>query len=137
MIDTHFTPKYYGDDPLLLTRITNTIRNLPADVAAFAIDRCAFVSVGRVAAGWTLPGRIGVHPSQRRSRNMWIIVLLESLPPEDANGAIAHEIAHAWLGHDMIVGLPEDGETQAASMVAEWGFTGIGSDPEYCNRPYQ
>jgi len=45
----------------LLHLITLTIKQLPDDVRYFALDRCVFISVGRISKGLILPGRIGVH----------------------------------------------------------------------------
>jgi hypothetical protein len=65
---------------------------------------------------------------------MWVILLDENIPEEDRESAIAHEVAHARLGHDRLGEMPDDCETQAANLVKEWGFTGKGADAEYCER---
>ena len=81
--------------------------------------------------GLTLPGRIGILGS-RRSRNRWIIVLDDAEhSSKDFDATIAHEIAHAWLGHDRIGEIPEDCEPQAAALAREWGFLGRASDLDY------
>ena len=98
------------------------------DAKRFALDRCTFTSVGHDIVGMTLPGRIGVHSAERRSRNVWIIVVLDQELGEEFQTTIAHEIAHAWLGHDRCGELPDDCEEQAAKLAKSWGFTGHGAD---------
>ena len=118
---------YFGESDEVVKVIVETIAKLPATVAAFAIERCAFVSVGKVACGITLPGKIGVNARTRRSRNQWVILLTERLPSHDRHSIVAHEIAHAWLGHDKLsINLPKDCETKAAGLTKSWGFTGKG-----------
>jgi len=99
---------YYGDSSELDTAINKTLHNMPREIALFAAERCSFISIGKAAMGMVLPGRIGVHYYNRRSRNMWIIILDENIPDKDLHGAIAHEVAHAWLGHDRLGEMPND-----------------------------
>jgi hypothetical protein len=129
--------KYYGDDSELLLWIQLTLTKLPIDVARFVIDRCSFVSTGRVNLGLILPGRIGVHFLERRSRNTWVIILSENLPASEEESVIAHEIAHAWLGHDRLAEMSDDVEIEAANLTKLWGFVGRGADPEYCNARFK
>ena len=120
---------YWGEDPDLSARIVSAINQLPDRVAAFALERCTFVSVGRATLGIVLPGRVGVL--NRRSRNVWIIVLDERMSPKDVDGVIAHEIAHAWRGDDRLGMMPKDCEVKTAQLVKEWGFTGTGADEKF------
>jgi hypothetical protein len=99
-------------------------------VGRFALDRCAFTSVGQTILGMALPGRIGVHVAERRSKNVWIIVSLDQEPGEELQTTVAHEIAHAWLGHDRCGDMPTDCEEQAARLAKSWGFGGEGADAE-------
>ena len=124
---------YYGDDPELHLWIRRTLIKLPVEVARFVIDRCSFASVGRVNFGLILPGRIGVHVVERRSRNTWVIILSENLPASEEESVIAHEIAHAWLGHDRLAEMSNDVEIEAANLTKKWGFSGRGANPDYCN----
>ena len=124
---------YYGENPLMQGLIAATIARLPRDVSVFALDRCRFVSVGVGASGITLPGRIGVHGVEHRSRNCWIIVLDDRVAHDQIQSMIGHEIAHAWLGHDRLGETPEDCERQAALLTGKWGFVGDGADPEFCD----
>ena len=120
---------YWGADPDFSARIVSVMNRLPDQVTAFALERCGFVSVGRASLGITLPGKIGVHNG--RSRNVWIIVLDERMSPEDVDGVIAHEIAHAWRGDDRLGMMRKDCEVKTAQLVKEWGFTGTGADVKF------
>ena len=61
----------------------------------------------------------------------WVIALRNSLPPEDALGDIAHEIAHAWLGPDVpLAQIPDDSEVRAEEQAEAWGF------PQTSHGPY-
>ena len=120
---------YWGEDPQLRARIVGVMGQLPDRVAAFALERCGFVSVGRASLGIILPGRVGVV--NRRSHNVWIIVLDERMSAKDVDGVIAHEIAHAWRGDDRLGMMPKDSEVKTARLVKEWGFTGTGADEKF------
>lgn len=108
--------------------IVATIMRLPRDVMQFALDRCCFISLGRGVQGITLPGRIGTDEAGR-DENTWIIVLSDDLAFHEAESTVAHEIAHAFLGHDRLDDMPEDCEVQASTLAQSWGFTGRGADP--------
>lgn len=122
---------YLGESDETHTWILETINRLPMDVAAFVADRCCFVSVGKNTLGLTLPGRIGVHFLEKRTRNCWIIVLEDDVSPEHAHSLVAHEIAHAWRGDDRCGIHPEDCEIETAKLVKRWGFKGLGADVEF------
>ena len=129
---------YYGDDEGTRQLIARVVLQLPSDVAEFTLDRCRFLSIGESCYGMTLPGRIGTHWLDDNSSNVWLILLVENLdrlPGEDARSIIAHEIAHAWLGHDRTAPESEDFRTDAARLTQQWGFYGKGSDPDYCRAP--
>jgi len=127
---------YHGEDPGLRDRIVNVLSLLPDDVTDFALDRCAFLSVGKASAGMVLPGRIGVHGHEKRSRNFWLVLLDENMPGDDS--VIAHEIAHAWLRHDRLAADDcETWERDAADLARSWGFVGRGTDVEFCEGPYR
>jgi Zn-finger nucleic acid-binding protein len=126
---------YHGDDPQTEALIAQTVARLPDEVAEFVFDRCIFLSVGGAKDGFVIPGRIGVHPRERRSRNVWLIIVADEIPADDVLSIIAHEIAHAWLRHDRLAIVSrEQGmlwEIQACELAQEWGFTGAGTDAEY------
>ena len=86
----------------------------------------------------TLPGRISSHRIDRRTRNMWLVILNERTPDDEIDGTIAHEIAHAWLKHDQLsIDIPDTCKVDAALLAGAWGFTGKGTDPEHCDRTRQ
>lgn len=126
----HYRIAYLGESEFTRAHIANAVSRLPGDVQDFACERCRFVSVGEGAMGITLPGSIGVNAHEKRSRNMWIIVLDDRIPVEELDGVVAHEIAHAWLGHNRCEEVTVDDEVAAATLTREWGFTGRGADPE-------
>jgi hypothetical protein len=123
---------FYGEDAETRLRIIRVLYQLPEDVISFVLDRCSFLSVGRTTSGMVLPGKIGVHAQEKRSRNCWLILLDER--EIDDESVIAHEIAHAWLGHDRISAYDtEIWEIDAANLTKSWGFEGRGSDVDACN----
>lgn len=133
---------YFGDHAPLQQTIVETIARLPDEVAEFALERCRFISVGESLFGVVLPGRIGVdhyrgrpagHYSEALPADNWIIVLADPLPDEGAHSIVAHEIAHAWRGDDRLGNPPDDCEEATARLTAEWGFSGLGADAEYCS----
>ena len=106
------------------------IHRLPTDVREFVFEKCYFE---------TMDGMCGTVFRSSSLAYEWVILLGE--PPdgdmfsEDSIGIVAHEIAHAFLGHDSLAGMagkevPPDHETQACALAAQWGFTGKGiEDP--------
>jgi hypothetical protein len=66
---------------------------------------------------------------------MWLVVLSEYLEGGEGEGIVAHEVAHAWLGHDPAICLDGDEEAEneiaASKLAAEWGFSGIGASPSH------
>jgi len=127
--------RYYGDDGEIHRSVCLAVMRLPQAVQDFACERCAFLSVGRSCFGMCVPQMLcEIRPETVEGR--WIVLLDERTPEGDVLGIVAHEIAHAWLGHDRCApdGCPKDCEVQTANLVAQWGFTGIGADPRYCDR---
>lgn len=121
---------YFGDDVGLERAIVQTLARLPDDVREFALESCRFLSVGRADLGMVLPGRVGA--SEVVSEPRWLVLLEENVLSEDVHGIVAHEIAHAFLGHDRLsIDTPADCEKQAASRAREWGFDGAGTDEGY------
>jgi hypothetical protein len=93
------------------------------------LDRCFFTAItGRDQGGFfvTAPYLEGRTVS----------VLYGSWPVGDVQSAVAHEIAHVWLGHPEadFGNEAETHEDEAAAQVRERGFTGLGSLP-YGERP--
>ena len=82
------------------------------------------MSAGGATLGTVIPGK--------RLANFWLIFLADDLPFIDTPGIVAHEIAHAWLGHDKLSAeFTAVVETDAANLTASWGFPGRGADPTY------
>jgi hypothetical protein len=120
---------YSGEDHGIHETLIRVIAALPREVQDFALDRCHFTSVGRSSWALTLPGRVGTHRFDGDSENMWVIVLSENLELSDEDGIVAHEIAHAWSGHDRLGEQPPDCEIVASNLTQQWGFSGIGANP--------
>jgi hypothetical protein len=133
--EIHYDLAYHGESSDIHTQIIETISRLPKKVAKFAVENCCFISVGEAIYGIALPGRIGTKNTnlRRTTRNAWIIVLSENCNEKDIHSIIAHEIAHAWRKDDRLARPPEDCEIQTANLTRDWGFTGCGSDADYCN----
>lgn len=126
--------EYYGDSERLLHAIRRVVSKLPKDNARFVLQRCVFISIGLGSFGMTLPARIATHAVEKRTRNMWLIILDERIADDEAEGLVAHEIAHAWLHHDQLSpDTPDSGEADAAILAKSWGFTGKGTDPGHCD----
>jgi hypothetical protein len=119
--------RYYCDSNEAQWLAIQTVARLPREVREFVFERCVFLSIGHVNHGMALPGTIA-------QPDTWIILLGERLPQKDAHSIVAHEIAHAWLGHNRFaLDVPPDCETQAANLTRDWGFTGKGANARYCN----
>jgi hypothetical protein len=131
--DVAYALPYYGDDDALMRVIVDALMMLPCEVRAFALEHCCFLSIGRANLGMVLPGRIATDPVRRRTRGRWFVLLAEDLPEGDAHGIVAHEVAHAWLGHDRLSPeCPQDCEEQTAGLTRDWGFSGKGADAAHC-----
>lgn len=102
----------------LQTIIEETIARLPRKIRAFANHECGFLIFA--------PGGLGktVHRDHLQEQP-WLIILHANMEAADAPGVVAHEIAHAWLGHRSCH-VPEE-EDAALALTAAWGFTGIGA----------
>jgi hypothetical protein len=113
------------DDPTLAQIIVETVLRLPDEVLEFVCAQCTFVWFGRNTLAHTAPARYFSRP--------WVIHLSPQLSLLEAHTAVAHEIAHAWLGHTELMPLYE---AAAASLAQSWGFTGPGADVEETKRIY-
>jgi len=145
----------------LHTALISTIRKLPKEIREFALDNCFFLSMeeglnGTVVAGshgsnihWPMLKHLEDQEKIKRINNLerkWrTIVLLDYkiASDDDVDSIIAHEIAHAYLGHDhMMLGEVENKEVNGQSvpvlkleyaaykLTASWGFRGRGADIE-------
>ncbi len=129
---------YYGSDFDLGRTIVETIVRLLDPVAQFALERCRFTSVGKSVYGMCLPGRIAASFGRRWEDattvlpdDKWILVLTDPLPADDAHSIVAHEIAHAWRGDDVLSMIGWECERAITELVAKWGFVGLGTDVEH------
>ncbi|MGD2217931.1 MAG: hypothetical protein PVJ64_14330 [Gemmatimonadales bacterium] len=114
---------YVSDD--IKSRITETLMRLPERPREYALDNCFFLGVGYgMCVGTSIVCMTGREVPPKK----FLVVVRDEIPDDDVHSVIAHEIAHAWLGHDMGPNVPQSGEVEAAKLVAEWGFTGIGAD---------
>ena len=97
---------------------------MPEDVREFAISECVFVSVGRATRGLCRPAWIVGAAN-------WIVILDERLARRSIENAVAHEVAHAFLGHDISDASTthEEIEADVRRLVREWGFRGFGAEP--------
>ncbi len=147
---------YYGTDPDIEQLIIQTLALLPKEVREFVFDRCRFLSIGRSANAVVLGGSMLLPFPLNSSQGIkWaieqgrieeflsnppkLILLSEHIVDEyeweDNLSAIAHEIAHAYLGHEPRhvgdeVNLPAEREVEACELARRWGFSGRGTDAE-------
>jgi len=92
----------------------------PPKLAASGADWPARGATGGATNGQCLPSRFVADAD-------WLIVLDDRSP--DLETVIAHEVAHAYLGHSIADPLSDDEtERQASEQTRSWGFTGLGSD---------
>ncbi len=94
-----------------------TLVRLPEDVRDFALERCCIFTLNRNT-------RAACWPGSRRKR--WIIVANEGMRG-DVESTIAHEIAHARLGHVAPYELTNEAELprnerEADDLIVRWGF---------------
>jgi hypothetical protein len=101
--------------------IIDTVDRLPREIAEFACKSCVFVSVGKVRA-ITLPSSWQTWPGAESPE--YLIVLLDDKPSSEFAAIIAHEIAHAWLGHNYFEEQGPELENEAAAVAQSWGFSG-------------
>ncbi len=144
----------------LHTTLISTIRKLPEDVREFALENCFFLSMeegvyGTIVSGahasnirWPMLEHLEDEEKIRILNNLehkWrkIILLRSETPKDDVESIIAHEIAHAYLGHNEMdeIEVEEreiDGrmvpvnvvEYETYKLTRSWGFTGSGADIE-------
>ena len=101
--------------------IISTVHQLPGQVREFVYCECCFSCVAP---------RGGQTCYLQKARQPWLILLGQELQDESV---LAHQIAHAWLGHRYDPGLAELRATQqeedaACDLTREWGFGGCGAE---------
>jgi hypothetical protein len=116
-----------ADDFQVEQKLIEALCRLPEDARDFALDRCFFITMGGENEGgfYVSPTTLAAGAEEPR----WLVVLNSSWKGEDFQSAVAHEIAHLWLGHPEFDMGPDvvSNENEAAAEVRKWGFTGIGS----------
>lgn len=117
--------KYAGTHYPTRLAVARTLARLPERDAQWALNCCVFASVGGEIAGYALSLRPWADPGRRRPTN--VIILSEPAMEESADAlyVVAHEIAHARLGHPERTpfSTPEEGTEEAAdALAAKWGF---------------
>jgi hypothetical protein len=127
--------QYWSDSSEVEGWLVETISRLPEEVAEFAVENCGYMSVGKSALAMVMPVEAFHSLTDDSNGNMWLIFLDERCKKKDAHSMVAHEIAHAWLGHKRgDPNCPKTAEIDAANLTKEWGFKGVGADAEFCNR---
>lgn len=121
---------YYDEDDKLRNAIASVLTALPEEVKEFVLEHCFILSTGEYTYGTVWPGKIFKNIS-------WVIVLNEKMPKSkgDRESIIAHEIAHAYLGHDQLnPDIEPECEIEACNLTKQWGFNGLGTNIKRCYR---
>jgi hypothetical protein len=116
--------RYLGVDFDTQNAIIRSLARMPSMVREFAVDECVFVSVGTAVRGLC-------RPTAMLADARWLVVVDERLAPSSIETAVAHEVAHAYLNHDIGDTTTTDEEIEAAAreLVRQWGFRGFGAEP--------
>ncbi len=106
-----------------------TVQKLPNKVKEFVYKNCEFISIAMFG------GKTIYAKSEFLQKRHWLIILCHQRINNEYTSVIAHEIAHAWLGHkheERGVELEEAApkEKEACLLVKQWGFKGIGAELE-------
>lgn len=121
--------RYYGESTETEHLILESLLRLPADVRAFALERCAFLSTDNIRGSYLSAEYVSGLLAGTRE---WLVLLhLDGLKPESAESYVAHEIAHIWLGHGTFELANSTAEIDAAAQVRAWGFKGGGTRPSW------
>ena len=122
-----------GDMPVsksLFCYIVKTLQKVPDDVRDFVYENCEFVSV-EAPAGQTIHTQC-----VKLKRRPWLIILTENDLTDDYMSIIAHEVAHAYSGHENYgIGTYDEAkrtENEACSLAKQWGFAGTGTELYKC-----
>lgn len=128
-----------GDETELPELIFKTVVQLPKDIQEFVCEHCRFLSIGGSANALVLNGSLAFpFPLNSPDGIKWAIEhgkienfllnppklillsghVIDEYEPEDIMSMIAHEIAHAFLGHEPFHG-GVDGFALAAKREVE------------------
>jgi hypothetical protein len=108
---------YWGDDPETEAALVRVLAKIPEDVCALALRRCWFISVGGATHAHFIPAE---HAQAVVGR---AVIVMADGQGRQLDSVIAHEVAHAMLGHGpaTVKGYDEQ-EEEARRLAAEWGF---------------
>lgn len=109
--------------------IYQTIHKLPDEVKEFVYENCEFASIS-VFGGKTIYAK-----AKYLRKRPWLIILSHEKINDEYQSVVAHEIAHAWLGHKheergMELEIVAQRERDVCLLVKQWGFNGFGAELE-------
>lgn len=114
--------------PIVFAAVCSAIAKLPANVQEFALQKCTFIAIGKGTHGESWPASYfcpQTDGGEKAVQNQWVIILNETAIHKQREYVIAHEVAHAWLEHDLP--LRQDDyrlrEFDADELAKSWGFT--------------
>ena len=113
-----------SDDANFRRAYAHVLVRLPPKIRFFALERITILTIGRSAQGICWPASIF-----NRRRKKWLIVMDDDFDG-DFESAIAHEIAHAYLGHNRLMLIGNTCEADADALAVEWGFSKSYPDPQ-------
>jgi hypothetical protein len=108
---------------ILYARLVNTLARLPEDVYRFTLENVSFHA-----------GQSQTLEVKELTKSCMII-----LKRTDSESVIAHEIAHAYLGHAKTKGRTKNIEVDAEELRKNWGFKKkevCPSYPRWCHQCY-
>ena len=118
---------YLSENTEVRQLIIKVLLKLPEEVRDFLTESCKFFvpdfEYGRVWEGQDFQADFIIYLGQD---------LAEMENEEDALSVIAHEIAHAYLNHSTLSTDGVECEKEACEKASSWGFSGIGTDLDYC-----
>lgn len=133
---------YFGQDMVMRATLAQVLTRVPESVREFVLGKCVITSSVEPRFGGIVWKAQVPKQALDSPHEFWLIVLSElawsagmdmvrrkglkevaKSQNERWRHIIAHEIAHAYLGHDrMNPDLPEDTEAEADRLAARWGF---------------
>ncbi len=113
---------YSGTHTPTRAAIARTLARLPEPIAQWAASKCVFVSVGGEIAGHCLS--LDTWARMPKEQPTHVIALAEpAMEGQHAEYVVAHELAHARLGHSAFAKPGEGTEEAADALGARWGFS--------------
>ena len=123
-----------GDE--LKAQLASVLARLPRAIADSLVDQCYFISDFNMGS---------VRPGSLYGKFEAVVFLHEEVKDMAGEGdaIIAHELAHAHLGHhhqfgkDHSLEVHRKSEQEAADLAMEWGFVGKAADWSRLSREIQ